>query len=174
VCVVLLTGLTLAVRADEVIDRVLAVVAGDLITLSDVRAARDLGIVDVGEDTADPIRAILTKLIDRALVLNEVNRYAPPEPTAEAVEQRVVTIERRLGSADALDRTLQAAGLSAVQLRAVIREELRMRAYLAQRFTADTAERAQAAIGDWIEGLRRRAEILDLYEPRPPSSSPVR
>ena len=151
-------------RAEEVIDRVLAVVSGDLITLSDVRAARDLGLVDAGKNAADPTQSILAQLIDRALVLNEVNRYAPPEPSAEAIEQQVASIETRLGSRDALERTLQAVGLSQAQLKALVREDLRMRAYLSQRFTADTPERSQAAIDSWIEGLRRRAEIVDLYE----------
>ena len=69
--------LTRSARADEVIDRVLAVVAGDLIMQSDLRAARDLGLATAG-DGVDPDRAILSQLIDRALILDEVERYAPP------------------------------------------------------------------------------------------------
>ena len=42
--------------AAETIDRVLAVVAGQLITLSDVTAARDLGL-QTAEGAADPVRA---------------------------------------------------------------------------------------------------------------------
>ncbi|HWF86224.1 MAG TPA: hypothetical protein VG222_15300, partial [Vicinamibacterales bacterium] len=45
VCLALLLASASAVRADEVIDRVLAVVAGEIITLTDVTAARDLGLV---------------------------------------------------------------------------------------------------------------------------------
>ncbi len=39
-----LSGVMPARAADEVIDRVLAVVSGEIITLSDVRAARALGV----------------------------------------------------------------------------------------------------------------------------------
>src|SRR5882672_5342805 len=66
----------------ETIDRVLAVAAGQLIMLSDVTAARDLGLVTLNKavDPGQSIGAILSTLIDRELVLAEVDRYAPPEP----------------------------------------------------------------------------------------------
>ncbi|PYR29133.1 MAG: hypothetical protein DMF92_12560, partial [Acidobacteria bacterium] len=57
-------------RAGETIDRVLALVAGQLITLTDVTAARDLGLVSA-DAAADPVRAVLSKLIDRELILAE-------------------------------------------------------------------------------------------------------
>src|SRR3954471_10573043 len=81
------------VRA-ETIDRVLAVVAGQLITLTDVTAATDLGL-QTADGAVDPIRAVLTKLIDRELVLAEVERYAPAEPTAEAVDAAVARVRQR-------------------------------------------------------------------------------
>src|SRR5471032_2258897 len=76
---------THVVRA-ETIDRVLAVAAGQLITLSDVTVATDLGLQSP-DGSADPVRAVLSKLIDRELVLAEVDRYAPAEPTTEAVDR---------------------------------------------------------------------------------------
>ena len=57
-------------------------------------AARDLQLVPVGA-AADPIRAVLTRLIDRELVLVEVDRYAPPEPGAEAVDAEVRGVRAR-------------------------------------------------------------------------------
>src|SRR5688572_16286271 len=83
---IVLMGIAGPVLADEIIDRVLAVAAGNLIMLSDVNAARDLGLIVPGE-AADPSREILSRLIDRALVLAEVDRYAPPEPEAAAVDR---------------------------------------------------------------------------------------
>src|SRR5256885_16853490 len=88
----LLTALNVGVlRADEVIDRVLGVVAGNLIMQSDVRAAREFGLVSLG-NADDVDRAVLSQLIDRALILNEVERYAPPEPTVDAIDQALSTI----------------------------------------------------------------------------------
>ena len=149
-----------AVRA-ETIDRVLAVVAGQLITLTDVRAAIDLRL-QATEGAADPVRAVLTKLIDRELILVEVDRYAPPEPTAEAVNREVERVRARFESQQALDDALARSVFDEKHLRETLRQELRMRAYLDQRFTA-ASDRRQALVDDWLAGLRRRAEIVDLY-----------
>src|SRR5436190_13652615 len=85
---------TATVARAEILDRVLAVVAGRLIMLSDVTVARDLRLVPLAA-SGDPVRDVLTKLIDRELVLAEVDRYAPPEPTAEAVDSEVQRVRAR-------------------------------------------------------------------------------
>ena len=145
----------------ETIDRVLAVVAGQLITLSDVTAARDLGLQSA-DNAADPVRAILSKLIDRELILAEVDRYAPPEPAAVAVDREVERIRARFPSADALAAALARSGIDEKQLRETVRQDLRMRAYLDQRF-ATAQDRRQTLMDDWMTGLRRRGEVVDLY-----------
>ncbi len=153
--------------ADEVIDRVLAVAAGDVILLSDVQAARDLGLVSVPAG-ADPVRVVLSKLIDRALMLDEVNRYAPAEPADSEVNRAVSDVRARFSSLQGLESALARAGLNERRLRETVRQDLRIRAYLDQRFTGDTPEHAEAAIDEWIGGLRRRADVVDLYAgPRP-------
>jgi hypothetical protein len=145
----------------ETIDRVLAVVAGQLITLTDVSAARDLGLQSV-DNAADPVRAVLSKLIDRELVLAEVDRYAPPEPTADAVDREVERIRARFSSADGLASALARSGIDEKHLRETVRQDLRIRAYLDQRF-ASAQERRQALMDDWMAGLRRRGDVVDLY-----------
>jgi hypothetical protein len=186
--------------AQEVIDRVLAVAAGNLILLSDVNAARDLGLVAPGE-APDPLREILSRLIDRALVLAEVDRYAPPEPDAAAVDQAVEAVRARFATPEALAAALARVGISETHLRETRRGDLRIRAYLEQRFTvaqpgeeelgryyrdhpelftrngqlvpfagarqdvvqAAVADRRRTLANDWIAGLRRRADVIDLY-----------
>jgi hypothetical protein len=148
------------VRADEIIERVLAVAGGDLIMMSDVRAARELGLIDPGPAT-DPDREVLTRLIDRALVLAEVDRYQPPEPSAEAVDQQLATIRARFASAEALNAALTRLGLDQDRLREQVREDLRIRAYLDQRFNVENAVQRERAIADWIAGLRRRADVVE-------------
>jgi hypothetical protein len=145
----------------ETIDRVLAVVAGQLITLTDVTAARDLGL-QPADNAADPVRAVLSKLIDRELILAEVDRYAPPEPTAEAVDREVERIRARFTSADGLASALARSGIDEKHLRETVRQDLRIRAYLDQRF-ASAQERRQALMDDWMNGLRRRGDVVDLY-----------
>ena len=72
---------TRAANGPEIIDRMMAVVAGDLIMMSDVAAAVEFGLVPPAP-AADVTRTVLSQLIDRSLMLAEVERYAPPEPTA--------------------------------------------------------------------------------------------
>ncbi len=151
----------------ETIDRVLAVAAGQLIMLSDVTAARDLGIVSA-DGAADPVRAILTKLIDRQLVLAEVDRYAPPEPPADLVDRGVAAVRARFASPDAFETVLRRSGLDDQQVRQLVRDNLRIDAYLEQRFIAagdSAADQRQARIDEWTNGLRRRGAVIDLYLP---------
>jgi hypothetical protein len=144
----------------EVVDRVLAVVAGDLITLTDVKAASELGFVTPAAGV-DPIRAVLNVLIDRELELAEVERYAPPEPTAEEVDREVERVRARFSSPQAFDAALARNGIDLQHVRETVREDLRIRAYLDQRFSA--SDRRQQVVNDWVAGLRRRADIIDLY-----------
>jgi len=145
----------------ETIDRLLAVVAGQLIMLSDVTAATDLGLQSA-DGAADPVRAVLSKLIDRELVLAEVDRYSPPEPTAEAVDREVLRVRQRFSSQTAFDSALARSGIDEPHLRETLRQDLRMRAYLDQRFSAAPDQRLNA-INDWMAGLRRRGGVIDLY-----------
>ena len=160
IALLLAFGATGVARA-EIIDRVLAVAAGQVITLSDVTAARELGLQTV-EASADPIRAVLSKLIDRALMLAEVERYGPPEPAADLVERELAAVRARFPSASAYQTTLERSGWDEKHLRDTIRQELRLRAYLEQRFTSTDPRRA-ALIDEWVAGLRRRGNVVDVY-----------
>lgn len=169
-CVVVMGTAKRASAADEVIDRVLAVVSGDVITLSDVRAALTLGRVQVGT-APDPVRVVLSQLIDRALLLNEVNRFAPPEPSALTIDAALESVVARFASPDAFDATLERLGVDRAFVRDLLREDLRIRAYLDQRFTAQTVTEQRAMVDVWVDGLRRRADIIDQYVDAPASSS---
>ena len=188
-------------RAD-VIDRILAVVGRELITLSDVTAALKLGLVPPPPPGADAVRDTLDALIARQLELVEANRYQPPEPPAADIEARLDAIRSRAGTPEALSATLAQSGLLEEQLRSRLRDDLRIEGFLAQRFgsarqpsdpelqayyrthQADyttaagvrpfsdvreairaevSATQRSTAISEWLEGLRRRTEIADLY-----------
>jgi hypothetical protein len=201
-CLLALLVVVPVTAADEIIDRVLAVAAGNLIMLSDVRAALEFGLVSPGS-TPDPVREVLSRLIDRALVLAEVDRYAPPEPSAGAVDHAVQAVRLRFSTPEAFAAALARVGMGDKYLRETLREDLRIRAYLDQRFTvvapteddlgrhyrdhpdaftrngrlipfdearqdvaqAVVTDRRRALVDEWMAGLRRRAEIADLYAP---------
>ena len=134
-----IVGLTILVTAfpsarAEIIDRILAVVDTQIITLSDARAALRFGLVP--EDVSlDPTGAALQRLIDRRLMLAEVDRYAPPEPSESAVNGRLAAVERRFKDALALEIALNQSALTREELRRQLRDTLRIEAYLQQRFS---------------------------------------
>ena len=123
-----------AAARGEVIDRILAVVNRELITLSDVAAAIRLGLVSVPQQGSDPIRAVLDALIDRQLELGEANRYQPPEPAQSQIQARMEAVRSRFNTPAAFEQALANAGLSEDQLMLRLREDLRIEAYLNQRF----------------------------------------
>jgi hypothetical protein len=182
-----------------VIDRTLALVAGRAITLSDVRTAAALGLIDlpVGGNTTE---AGAERLIERALILREVERYLPSEPGDDDVDAAVAEIRRRFATTFDFARVLEAGGFTTARLRAWVRDDLRITVYLAQRFAVGglptdqevgayyamhreefersgvpfdeivplvrsrlADERRRELIADWVEGLRRRTEVVELY-----------
>src|SRR5687768_859781 len=151
--VALIACLLSAAPHAEVLDRVLAVVAGDLILLSDVRAAREFGFVSV--QGADADARALAGLIDRALILAEVERFAPPEPDAASVDKGVAAVRGRFASPQALAAALARVGIEERHLREQVRQDLRMAAYLDQRFT--TVPPAEEEVGRYYR------EHPDLY-----------
>jgi hypothetical protein len=126
-----------AARA-QMLDRILAVVAGEPITLLDVTAAIRFGLVPDVDASGDQQQAALNALIDRQLQLVEVNRYLPPEPAATEVDERLAQVRARFPSQAAFETALQETGVSHAQLRAHVRDVLRIDGYLHQRFGASS------------------------------------
>jgi len=164
----------------EIIDRVLAILPGQIVTLSDVEAALDLGLVEAPAG-ADRIAGGLSALINRMLMLNEVRRVAPAEPTPAAIDARVSRIRERLGSPADMARVLSARGLNDTVVRLFAADDLRLAAYLDERFSSAaqptddeirqagesarqrlTDERRRTLVEAWTAELRRRADVTVL------------
>jgi ABC-type amino acid transport substrate-binding protein len=67
-------------------------------------------------------------------------------------------------SPTAFDAALTTLGLDRPYVRELLREDLRIRAYLDQRFAADSPDDQRRTVDDWIAGLRRRGDVVNLYE----------
>lgn len=128
-------GCGLSLRA-EILDRILATVGGTLILQSDAVAAVRLGLLQVPSGQSDPLQWALDRLIERRLMLLEVDRYGPPEPDRVEIDAQMAEIDKRFASGPQLDTILREAGLSVGQLRLHVRDELRLDAYLKQRFAS--------------------------------------
>lgn len=119
----------------ELIERTLALVGGQPITLGDARAATAFGLI-AAERPSEQISVLTGLLVDRELILREVQRYAPPAPSQSAIDARVDEIRKRFPDAAAFARALDLHGFTEVRLRAWVRDDLRTEAYLAQRFAS--------------------------------------
>lgn len=192
-----------AAQGGELIERTMAIVGGQVITLSDVRTVMALGLLDPAQ--AGSLDAATEQLVERLLVLREVQRYLPPEPSDAQIEAELQKIRRRV-TAEQLTAILNAGGFSDARLRTWLRDDVRITAYLGQRFAAvglpsdedvrayyashrDEFERKQQSldvaandirdrlsgerraqlITDWIQDLRRRTTVVELWK-APPSA----
>ena len=135
----------------ELIERTLAIVGGQAITLSDARAAQALGLIDAAP--AIPIGELTQRLVDRELILREVQRYAPAAPPESAVEARLDEVRKRFADTRALTAVLDTSAFTDARLRAWVRDDLRTQAYLAQRF-ASASTPTDAEIGRAYTGMR--------------------
>jgi len=189
------------VRAAEVLDRVIAVVSGTVLMLSDVRAAITLGLVDTG-GARDPVEVAMRWLIDRQLVLDEAGRSNATAVDRDALDQALAAVRKRFASESDFRRALSDVGLDDDKLRRLVRDTLIARQYAARRvdsvlpatdeelkeYYASHAERFvrnglpvpfDEALADvtavlqqerrnqaesaWMDRLRRRAEIREVY-----------
>jgi parvulin-like peptidyl-prolyl isomerase len=151
--------------AADVIDRVMAVVNRRPILLSDVNAAIEFQLVSRSE-AGDPLASSLDRLIERALILEEVERYQPPEPAPEEIDKRIEAIQQRFATPDAFQKALASVGMREAQLRSHIRDDLRSVTYINQRFGESDPAARETLIAEWVAGLRRRADVTVLYLPR--------
>jgi hypothetical protein len=160
---VLLVAAAAPGRGDDLLDRVLATVEGRVITLSDVRTAVRFGLVAV-DSSGDVMAAALERLINRLVILSEVERYAPPEPDPAAIREEVAAIRARFASEAAADAALRAAGLDEAALTQWARNDLRIAQYLRERFV-DAADPREEDVEGYIRrheaDLRRTGRLLD-------------
>lgn len=133
ITIALLTIATAVPLRAEIIDRILATVGGALILQSDAVAAARLGFVELPSQ-GDPLQWMLDRLIERRLMLIEVDRYGPPEPDRALVDERMQQIDQRIGSGERLDAILRETGLTVDQIRLYVRDDLRIEAHVQQRF----------------------------------------
>jgi len=134
------------------LDRIVSRVNGRIITASDVRQCRQLKLVDDVSSDAAAQRA----LENRWLILAEMNRAAAVAPPSDAdVAARRAEWVATLGGSP----NLAASGMAENELRAWLRDDLRIRAYLNRQFgTMPEADRSRAT-GDWLGRLRERADL---------------
>ena len=144
----------------EIIDRTLAIVSGPY--RDAVRRPHGAGTGAGGRDAAVDLRMV-QRLVDRELMLREAERYQPPEPLPSTGRGRDHGGRApRWRGCGAGCGVLAAGGFTPERLRGWVRDDLRVAAYVQQRFPAD--DRRPDQIADWVSDLRRRAQIT-IFDP---------
>ncbi len=120
-----------ALRAQEVIDRIVARIEGDVILLSDVRElGRYQELVD-GKSESDA--QVLDRLIDQWIVRTEADLAHFPKASEEEVESGVERLQKSFASPEEYEARKKRSGLSDTEIRRIVEEQLYLGSYLDSR-----------------------------------------
>jgi hypothetical protein len=116
----------------QVVDRIVARIEDDILTLSEVRElARYQQLV---EGRAEDDRTLLNRLIDQWILTREAAaaRFEPPSDTD--VSRALAALEKNFESPEALRARLAALGLSAEAMKRLLSSQVHLARYLDYRF----------------------------------------
>ena len=154
--------------AQVVVDRMVAHVYEQVITQSDVWQAVRLHLI---QPPVDDFALAQRGLENRLLILREVARIGVEEPAPDAMAAHRSAWEATFASPADLQARLDRSGMTPAALEAWFRDDVRLAAWLEERFgTVPPADRPRAR-ADWIRALRERAG-LDIDGYRLSGSSP--
>lgn len=143
-------------EVQQLLDRVVARVGQTPITQTDVDAAAAFGVID--RQAGDPVK----QMIDRRLILAEVNRFPPPEPDFRVVQDLMVKMKATAGPE--VNAVMKRTGVDDKRLSELARETLRIRVYLLQRF--GNSARSEEQMTRWLSDLRARGDVAEVPTPR--------
>lgn len=146
----------------QVLDRIVATVGAQVITLSDARAAMALGLI--ADATQATLPTVIEKLVDRELMRAEIERYGVAAPAPEALEPRIDAVRKRFATPAAFDAALASHGLSEARFRAWIVDDWRIEHYIQQRFDA-AAQPTDEDVLQYYQSREREFSVND--RPRP-------
>jgi parvulin-like peptidyl-prolyl isomerase len=119
-------------RAQEIIDRIVARIENDIILLSEVRTlGRYQQLVD-GKSESDA--QILDRLIDQWIVRNEAETAQFPHPSDADIAAGMERVEKSFTSTQEYETRKKQTGLSATDVRNMVAAQLYLSNYLDSRF----------------------------------------
>jgi len=119
-------------RAQEVLDRIVARVENDVILLSELQTlSRYQKFVDDKSESDDQI---LGRLIDQWIVRSEANTAHFPQPSDAEIDGSLERLKRAFGSPEEYQARKKESGLSDADIRATIASQLLLSGYLDSRF----------------------------------------
>ena len=118
------------------IDRIAALVDRQVLTVSEITQMEQLRFFPraTGQSDDDYRREILDNLIAQALRYRDVERFGAADVSKDAIEARLLQIQKRFATTDEFSAILQKAELTLDELRALVKRELQVENYIQERF----------------------------------------
>jgi SurA N-terminal domain len=122
--------------AQNVIDRIAAVVDQQVITVSEINQMVAIRFFPrrISASDDDYRHDVLEALIAQALRLRDVQRFGMQDIPKDSVEARVQEMQKRFASPADFSSALQHAELSMDDLRALVKRQLQVESYIQERF----------------------------------------
>ncbi len=126
----------MAFAEQELVDRIVAIIDREVVTLSEVELAE--AVVVVRREREGEQAAIVERLIEARLVEREVARFNDEPIEREEIEAQVEQFRARFESPEAFETMLSSNGITSDDLAAVLARQLSVSRYLERRFRALT------------------------------------
>lgn len=127
-----MAGARLTLTAQQVVDRIVARIEDDIITLSEVR---ELGrYQQLVEGRAGSDDRLLAELIDQWVVNSEATAARFPRPIEAEVDRELDGLGKQFASPEAYRARLRELGLSAAAVRRIVERQLYLMRYLDYKF----------------------------------------
>jgi hypothetical protein len=137
------------------VDRVAARIDQQVLTVSEVNQMAEIRFFP----TSDP-REILDALIAQALRFRDVERFGAQDISKDSIETRLQEMERRFASPAEFTAAVQHAELTLDEVRALVKRELQVEAYIQERFApmifVSNEDIESTYAGTWSQQRRQR------------------
>ena len=156
-------------RAQEVADKMVATVSSgvrpSLITYSDLLWQLALQpSTPLDAPSSESLNRVLTLVISQRLILQEAERLPAIEPTEQEIKDRTDALVKMFPSQSEFQERAARVGLTADQLREIVRQRLKIEKYLDFRFRSFTV----------VTQAQVEAYYRDVYVPRVRRQQPGR
>jgi hypothetical protein len=143
------------------IDRIAAVVDGQVLTVSEVSQMVTLRFFPRNAESEDDHRRdVLDALIAQALRFRDVERFGAQDIPRDTIEARLIEIQRRFANDAEFAAALLRAELTLDELRGLIKRQLQVEAYIQERFAPlvfiSNEDLSDYYRGPWTEQRRQR------------------
>ena len=119
-------------RAQEVVDRIVARVENDIILLSDAQELKEYQELLDGKSESE--NALVDRLIDQWIVRSEAQLSRFPEPKDEEINREVLRVVKSFNSPEEYEARKKQSGLSDAEVRKIVATQLYLSNYLDSRF----------------------------------------